>query len=72
MFPEKDRLKHVLQRFAESQLSAQRRDTGHLEVDISSASQGWTQNSKLETHVWIRKSHSGQVTLVFTQWDSKE
>lgn len=65
MFPEKDKLKHILKRFAESQPSAQRRDMRHLEVGISSASQGWTQNSKLEILVWIWKSHSGQVTLVF-------
>lgn len=44
-------------------------ETGHFEVDFTSNSQCRTQNPNLEIHLWLWKSHSGRVMLVFAQWD---
>lgn len=44
-------------------------ETRHFEVDFSINAQGRTQNPKLVIYLWLRKSHLGQVLLVFAQWD---
>lgn len=62
----KHRLKHVLEYFAESQLSTQGKQ-GHAVVKISNISRSWTGGSHLR-----RKPHRGQVTLISAQWDPQE